>query len=143
MIDALRNREEGFMAQALLRGREKQQESLCEELLRERAAVLARAGFAVEDALAKLDRLDRRFGEMMCRWQSLQTGSTDGAHPREQQSVFEEINEIIDQFNAACQKAEVQYYYLIVTREALGLRRHETVQRLYRIPPKKKKMQAV
>jgi hypothetical protein len=30
-----------------------------------------------------------------------------------------------------------------VTREALGLRRHETVQRLYRVPPKKKKMQAI
>ena len=120
------------MAQALHSGREKHQESLCEELLRERAAVLARAGFAVEDALAKLDRLDRRFGEMMFRWQSLQTGSPEGAHPKEKQSVFEEINEIVEQFN-----------YLIVTREALGLRRHETVQRLYRIPSKKKKMQAV
>jgi hypothetical protein len=131
------------MAQGLLRGREKQQENLCEELLRERAAVLARAGFAVEDALAKLDRIDRQFGEMICRWQLLQTGLPDGAHSREQQSAFEEINEIVDQFNAACQKAEIQYYYLIVTREALGLRRHETVQKLYRIPPKKKKMQAV
>ena len=131
------------MAQALHSGREKHQENLCEELLRERAAVLARAGFAVEDALAKLDRLDRRFGEMMFRWQSLQAGSPEGAHPKEKQSVFEEINEIVEQFNAACQKAEIQYYYLIVTREALGLRRHETVQRLYRIPSKKKKMQAV
>lgn len=131
------------MAQALHSGREKHQENLCEELLRERAAVLARAGFAVEDALAKLDRLDRRFGEMMLRWQSLQTGSPDGVYPKEKQSVFEEINEIVEQFNAACQKAEIQYYYLIVTREALGLRRHETVQRLYRIPSKKKKMQAV
>lgn len=131
------------MAQGLQSGREKQQESLCEELLRERAAVLARAGFAVEDALAKLDRLDRRFGEMMCRWQSLQTGSSNGAHSKEKQFAFEEINEIIEQFNEACQKAELQYYYLIVTREALGLRRHEMVRKLYRIPPKKKKMQAV
>ncbi len=131
------------MAQVQQSRREKHQESLCEELLRERAAVLARAGFAVEDALAKLDRLDLRFGEMMCRWQSLQTGLPDGAHSKGRQSVFEEINEIIEQFNAACQKAEIQYYYLIVTREAHGLRRHETVHRHYRIPSKKKKMQAV
>lgn len=128
------------MVQAGLRGREKQQENLCEELLRERAAVLARAGFAVEDALAKLEGLDRRFEEMMNRRQSLPTG---GADSRERQSFFEEINEIIDQFNAACHKAEIQYYYLIVTREALGLRRHETVQKLYQIPPKKKKMRAL
>lgn len=132
-----------FMALAMFRNREKQQESLCEELLRERAATLARAGFAVEDALAKLDRLDRQFGEIIRRWQSQQTGSPDGALPREQRSVLEEINGIIDQFNIVCQKAETQYYYLIVTREALGLRRHETVQKIYRIPPKKKKMQAV
>mgnify|MGYP003801646477 FL=1 len=125
--------------QGPLKGREKHQENLCEELLRERAAVLARAGFAVEDALAKLKRLDRRFGEMMDRWQSLETD----VHPLERQSVFEEINEMIDRFNAARQKAEIQYYYLIVTREALGLRRHETVQKFYQIPPKKKKMQAL
>ncbi|HOG12035.1 MAG: hypothetical protein PHW80_01380 [Smithellaceae bacterium] len=131
------------MVQVLLKGREKQQENLYEELLRERAAVLARAGFAVEDALEKLEKLDRRIGEMMNRCQSLQTGSPVGAHPREQQSVFEEIDEIIDQFNATCQKAELQYYYLIVTREALGLRRHETVQKFYRIPSKKKKMRAL
>lgn len=129
--------------QVLPSRREKQQESLCEELLQERAAVLARAGFAVEDALAILDRLDWQFGKMMFHWQSLQVGLEDGVHPREQRSVFKEINEIIDQFNAACQKAEIQYYYLIVTREALGLRRHEMVQKLYRVPPKKKKMQAV
>ncbi|HPC85801.1 MAG TPA: hypothetical protein P5208_01900 [Smithellaceae bacterium] len=127
------------MVQGPLKGREKHQENLCEELLRERAAVLARAGFAVEDALAKLKRLDRRFGEMMDRWQSLETD----VHPLERQSVFEEINEMIDRFNAARQKAEIQYYYLIVTREALGLRRHETVQKFYQIPPKKKKMQAL
>jgi len=139
MIEALRNRSKGFMVQGPLKGREKHQENLCEELLRERAAVLARAGFAVEDALAKLKRLDRRFGEMMDRWQSLETD----VHPLERQSVFEEINEMIDRFNAARQKAEIQYYYLIVTREALGLRRHETVQKFYQIPPKKKKMQAL
>ena len=58
---------------------------------------------------------------------------------RKKQLICEEINFNIDKFNAIHQKAELQYYYLIVTREALGLRRHETIREIYRIPEKKKK----
>lgn len=116
--------------------RENHQESLMDEMLRERAAVLSRAGFAVEDALEKLTAMDRQLEEKILDWQCCNPDSSDA------RQAFEEINGIIDQFNMARKKAEVRYYYLIVTREAMGLRRHETVQRLYRIPPKKKKMQA-
>ncbi|MRR16690.1 MAG: hypothetical protein EG826_09580 [Deltaproteobacteria bacterium] len=119
-----------------------QQESLCEELLRERAAVLSRAGFAVEDALAKLANIEKQIEDKLrCLSACPQDDSASGGPSR--QAFLDDMNTLIDEFNAACQKAEIQFYYLIVTREALGLRRHETVQRLYLIPPKKKKMQAI
>lgn len=131
------------MVQVPLKGRENQHETLCEDLLRERAAVLARAGFAVEDALEKLVKIDRQLEEKLRDWRLRQDDPADKEDLQKPQSVIDDVNEIIDQFNAACQKAEIQYYYLIVTREALGLRRHETVQKLYQVPPKKKKMQAI
>jgi len=131
------------MVQVPLKGRENQHETLCEDLLRERAAVLARAGFAVEDALEKLVKIDRQLEEKLRDWRLRQDDPAGKEDLQKPQSFFEGINEIIDQFNVACQKAEIQYYYLIVTREALGLRRHETVQKLYQVPPKKKKMQAI
>jgi len=34
--------------------------------------------------------------------------------------------------------AQLRYYYLIVTREAMGFRRHKAVEDVYRIPPKRK-----
>lgn len=131
------------MVQVPLKGRENQHETLCEDLLRERAAVLARAGFAVEDALEKLVKIDRQLEEKLRDWRLRQDDPAGKEDLQKPQSVIDDVNEIIDQFNAACQKAEIQYYYLIVTREALGLRRHETVQKLYQVPPKKKKMQAI
>jgi hypothetical protein len=62
---------------------------------------------------------------------------------QKKQLICEEINLSIEQFNAIRQKAQLQYYYLIVTREALGLRRHEMIQEIYRIPAKKEKIQAI
>ncbi|MDD4862069.1 MAG: hypothetical protein PHI33_08155 [Smithellaceae bacterium] len=131
------------MVQVPLKGRENQHETLCEDLLRERAAVLARAGFAVEDALEKLVKIDRQLEEKLRDWRLRQDDPAGKEDLQKPQSVIDDVNEIIDQFNVACQKAEIQYYYLIVTREALGLRRHETVQKLYQVPPKKKKIQAI
>lgn len=128
---------------ALLPGKETQHESLCEELLRERAAVLSRAGFAVEDALELLMKIERQIEQKTEHLRFVQNTGSDLRNIHNTSSIFEEINSIIDQFNTIRQRAEIQYYYLIVTREALGLRRHETVQRLYQIPPKKKKMQAI
>ena len=123
-------------------GKKDQQESLCEELLRERAVVLSRAGFAVEDALAKLAKIEEQIEDKL-RYFYLDRNDDSVRGAQSRQAFLNDINLIIDQFNAACQKAEIQFYYLIVTREALGLRRHETVQRLYLVPPKKKKMQAI
>ncbi len=121
--------------QALPKNKEEQIDIFSEELLREKAAVLARAGFAVENALAKLEKINRQLEEKII---FLQTVEKDRRH---RQSISQEINAIIDQFNTACRKADLQYYYLIVTREAMGLRRHQTVEQIYRIPPKKNKVQ--
>jgi len=134
---------EGRVVQTLGGGKQNQHDSLCEELLRERAAVLSRAGFAVEDALEKLLTIDRQIEEKIQVWRSRRMDLARSEDLQDQQSIFDEINGTINQFNAARHKAEMQFYYLIVTREALGLRRHETVQQIYRIPPKKKKIQAI
>jgi hypothetical protein len=131
-----------WMKQISATTKENQQDVLANEFLRERAAVLARAGFAVEDALEKLQKIDRQIDERISILQ-FAAGDPCGSRPVARQSLFSEINLLIDQFNAACKKAEIQFYYLIVTREAMGLRRHETVQKLYRVPPRKKTMQAV
>lgn len=129
--------------QAPQTGKENQHDSLCEELLRERAAVLSRAGFAVEDVLEKLLKIDQQIEEKIRYWRSIEKDASGQENLHDKRLIFEEINVIIDQFNTARQKAELQFYYLIVTREALGLRRHEMVRQLYQIPPKKKKMQAI
>jgi len=123
--------------------KQNQHDHLCEELLRERAAVLSRAGFAVEDALEKLLKLDHDIEEKIQGFRLLTRDTGREYHPPDRQSILNEINLSVDQFNMVRQKAEIQFYYLIVTREALGLRRHETVRRLYPIPPKKKKIQAI
>lgn len=128
--------QKGLSMQMLPTNKEEQFDVLREEFHRERAAVLGKAGFAVESALAKLDIIQRQFEEKVAILNSIRE------NPENRRTIFEEINTIVDQFNTAWQKADRQYYYLIVTREAMGLRRHETVQQFYCLPPKKKKIQA-
>jgi hypothetical protein len=118
-------------------------ENICEELLQERAAVLSRAGYAVEDAIDRLKSVGR---EIETKISLLKSYITE-AHNREildkQKLLHEEINLHIDQFNDFCRNAQIKYYYLIVTREAMGLRRHEMIKEIYRIPSIKKKIQAI
>lgn len=118
-----------------------QQDSLLEELLREKAAVLTRASWAVEDVLEKMKHLE---GEIEIKMSLLNTleGEVDLRDFLRQKKIFcGEINGLIDAFNALREKARLQYYYLIVTREALGLRRHEMVEKIYRVPDKKERLQ--
>lgn len=121
--------------------KENQQDVLSDEILRERAAVLSRAGFAVEDALAGLSKIEQKIQNKINNLNLLWKEGASGNASPDEQAFFEEINSCIDEFNAACKKAELQFYYLIVTREAMGLRRHETVKQFYAVPPKKKKLQ--
>jgi hypothetical protein len=118
-------------------------DNICEELLRERAAVLSRAGMAVSDAIDLLKQLDRKIEGEISFLETI--NREENIHETEQntKSVREEINLIIEQFNIACRKAQLQYYYLIVTREALGLRRHDRISEIYRIPDEKKKVKVI
>lgn len=118
-----------------------QQDSLLEELLREKAAVLTRASWAVEDVLEKMKRIEVEIEIKTSLIHSMTYEADRAALSRQKELSCEEINLKIDEFNAIRRKAQLQYYYLIVTREALGLRRHEMVQKIYRIPDKKKKIQ--
>jgi hypothetical protein len=117
-----------------------QRDNLLEELLREKAAVLGRAGMAVDDAIERLMSIDREIEVKISLLNTFCWNNHASEMLQKKQMVCEEINLSIDQFNAIRQKAELQYYYLIVTREALGLRRHEMIQDIYRIPAKKEKI---
>jgi hypothetical protein len=120
-----------------------QQDNLLEELLREKAAVLSRAGMAVDEAIEQLMCIDREIEVKVSILNSLHCNDHASEVLKKKQLICEEINFIIEKFNAVHQKAELQYYYLIVTREALGLRRHEMIQEIYRIPEKKEKIQVI
>jgi hypothetical protein len=119
--------------------KEENHDILCEELLRERAAVLSRAANAVEDVLAELTRLDDEIRIRDAYLKSLQQCELED-YRQERRMLIDEINMSIDKFNDMHKRAQLKYYYLIVTREALGLRRHNMVQEIYRMPAKKRKM---
>lgn len=98
-----------------------------EEIIKERAEVLGRAGEALAAALSEVDKIDRLIAESI---------RTAGERPGRE--TLADINGEIRRYNRAREYAELRYYYLIVTREAMGIRRHKTVEETYRIPPKRK-----
>ncbi len=98
-----------------------------EEILKERAEVLGRAGEALAAALSEAERIDRQIADSI---------RTAGANPG--LDALAEINGAIRLYNHAREYAQLRYYYLIVTREAMGFRRHKAVEEAYRIPPKRK-----
>ncbi len=98
-----------------------------EELLRERAEILGRAGEALAAALSDLEKIDRSISASL---------RAAGEHPDSE--ILTELNGEIRRYNRAREYAQLRFYYLIVTREAMGFRRHKTVEDVYKIPPKKK-----
>jgi hypothetical protein len=98
-----------------------------EELLQERAEILGRAGEALSAALSDLEKIGRSITERF---------REAGEHPGPE--TLTEINGEIRRYNHAREYAQLRYYYLIVTREAMGIRRHKAVEEVYKIPPKKK-----
>jgi hypothetical protein len=98
-----------------------------EELLQERAVILGRAGEALSAALSDLEKIGRSIAASV---------REAGEHPGPE--TLTEINGKIRHYNRARDYAQLRYYYLIVTREAMGFRRHKAVEEVYKIPPKKK-----
>ncbi|NTW07099.1 MAG: hypothetical protein HGA29_04570 [Syntrophaceae bacterium] len=134
-------KEEQAIMQPSQSKKEESVDILRDEFLQERAAVLGRAGMAVEDVIAELAKLDQEIQIKKEHLQSLKLDEVSPLAAGEQQLLVEEINIDIEQFNVVIEKARLKYYYLIVTREAMGLRRHRMVQEMYVIPEKKKKIQ--
>ncbi len=117
------------------------QDILQEELLRERIAVLTRASDRLAEALESLKVIDTAIGEEMALLQAPENDPAEGGPAqRRHRKLVSDINEKIEQFNSAREYAEIRKYYLIVTREALGLRRHQRIEEFYRIPPKKRRL---
>jgi hypothetical protein len=117
------------------------QDILQEELLKERIAVLTRASERLVEALDSLKVIDTAIGEDMALLKSPGNDPHEGGPAsRRHARLISGINEKIEQFNSAREYAELRMYYLIVTREALGLRRHQRIEEFYRIPPKKQRL---
>jgi len=81
-----------------------QQDNLLEELLREKAAVLSRAGMAVDDAIERLMSIDREIEVKISLLNTFCWNNHASEMLQKKQMVCEEINLSIDQFNAIRQK---------------------------------------
>jgi hypothetical protein len=109
------------------------QDLLQEDLLRERASALARAGERLTDALEKLQSIEQDLTEALVLWhREVENGG------RNSQRLRGEANVKIRAYNHQREHVKTRYYYLIVTREVLGIIHHERLEEIYRIPPKKR-----
>ena len=123
-------------------GRERDPENILrEEMLKERAEVLGRAGEKLAAAIDKMSiieqGIDDRLKHFRFVWKKYEERGGDNEIASLKQEMMGEINREIAKFNRAREYAKLRYYYLIVTREAMGMRRHHWVDEWYRIPPRK------
>jgi hypothetical protein len=124
----------------MINTRKTTQDILQEEMLRERAAVLARAGEKLAAAMEKLGKIEEEISEALALWRR-SGDEVSGAAPAKAEEARRrllcEINGKIHAYNRQREKVKTRYYYLIVTREALGLIHHQRLAEIYRLPPKK------
>lgn len=115
---------------------------LKEEFLQERAAVLGRAGEKVSAALDTLCEIERVIQERLVYFNEIveacKSQHIDNSIISLRQQTVKEINYEIGRFNRAREYAKLRYYYLVVTREAMGMNRHHWIEDTYRIPARKK-----
>ena len=78
----------------------------------------------IETHLIRLEEMADPIGESVSRHQAIR-----------------EINGEINRYNRAREHALLRYYYLIVTREAMGMRRHQWVEKHYAVPPRRRHLQ--
>jgi hypothetical protein len=145
-----RNAASGLFTQAsikmALNKSKRPEDVLQEEFLRERAAVLGRTGDSVSRALEKLRSIESSLEERMSRWADIERLVPQDLNDarnlgRLRRQMVVEINREISRFNRVREYALMRHYYLIVTREAMGMRRHHWVDQHYRVPPRKKHLQ--
>jgi hypothetical protein len=116
----------------MLNTRKTTQDLLQEDLMRERVSTLARAGERLTDALERLRSIEKDLTEVLVLWYR---GAENGG--KNSQRLLTEANEKICAYNRQREQVKTCYYYLIVTREALGIIHHERLEEIYRIPTKK------
>lgn len=111
-------------------------EKTVEEIFQERADVLYRTGEAMSDALRKMTSI----GEIVDRSIEHLNTLTEDEEPSTIERVYARINREVSRYNRAREYAKLRYRYLIITREAMGFRRHTWVEKIYAIPPKRKQL---
>jgi hypothetical protein len=115
---------------------------LQEELQRERAEVLSRAGERVDSILQQLKNLEDDIEGLLRPLNGNCSGVTmdGGLFPEAKMPkpvIVEKVNQTIIQYNTLREEAKLRYHYLIITREAMGLRKHHWVEAIYKIPARK------
>jgi len=123
-------------------GREKDPENILrEEMLKERAEVLGRAVERLATSIEKMSIIEQGIDERLQHFRlgvkKCEKRGGDNEIASLKQDIMADINREIGKFNRAREYAKLRYYYLIVTREAMGMRRHHWVDEWYRIPPRK------
>ena len=116
------------------------QDILQDEMLRERAAVLARAGEHLADTLKKLEKMEGEIAAGMAAWRGVGNGGSVAPKGTDddRRRLMGELNGKIGLYNRQREQVRTRYYYLIVTREALGIIHHQRLEEIYRIPPPKR-----
>lgn len=98
------------------------------EILKEMAEALGNSGERVERALEKLGQISARIQEMRRSLAALDDG------PKRDSSLYL-LEKEIEAYNSLRRNAMEQLRWLIIHREALGIRNHAHVAEQYRIPP--------
>lgn len=91
------------------------------DIMKEKAETLGRTGAKLEESLQRLRALQEHIRIL-----------------EKQGKGAPEVNELVREFNEVREKAFQYLHYLIIQREAMGFRRHANVQRMYKIPAKKR-----
>lgn len=97
------------------------------EILREKAEALGRAGLQLEEALDDLERVREAMHMMERRLQMCSSS------PEETSSLRAAHLDLAARRGILCDRARLAYVYLIIQREAVGMRNHLDVERCYRI----------
>ena len=93
------------------------------DIMKEKAEALGRTGERLDEGLRRLRILDERIGILERKGKGLC-----------------EVNALVREFNQVRARVLQCLHFLIIQREAIGFRRHANVQRMYKIPPKKRSL---
>lgn len=106
----------------------REQGALGKEILQEMAEALGNSGERLEKALAKLEESWARISTLL--------GALDRAPSgKQRRKVEEKIRTEATNYNHLRKEALEQLRWLIIHREALGIRSHALVAEKYKIPP--------